>query len=126
MSDECNGSAPHICTGHFEDGKPCTAPAYIGFGLAPRCVQKGCVNYDAGLWCEWVMKTPDVPMPKDAERDFFDDEDTDPQLFLPNVGTGPDPALDSWGVLLGVPRKPGEDDMAYAARLIDSWGRVQP
>ena len=38
--------APHTCVGRHSDGDPCGSPAYIGFGVPPKCTQRGCPYYD--------------------------------------------------------------------------------
>ena len=55
---EQNNAALHECP-------QCGEPAYLGFCLPAKCVQKGCLFYDATLWSEWVMELPDVPDPVD-------------------------------------------------------------
>ena len=64
---EQNNAAPHECP-------QCGEPAYLGFGIPAKCVQKGCLFYDATLWSEWVMELPDVPDPVSD----FEDEKTAP------------------------------------------------
>lgn len=54
-----NDAAPHECP-------QCGEPGYIGFGIPAKCIQKGCIFYDAGLWCEWAMLIPDDGDPPPA------------------------------------------------------------
>jgi predicted RNA-binding Zn-ribbon protein involved in translation (DUF1610 family) len=63
--NEQNNAAPHECP-------QCGEPAYLGFGIPAKCVQKGCLFYDAELWCEWVMLLPDVPDPVELALGFRD------------------------------------------------------
>lgn len=109
--DERNDAAPHICP-------ECGSPAYLGVGVPGKCVQRGCVFYDATLWSEWVMLVPDLGDPPQDELDFgLEFEDTFPGFAQQ------DSALDDWGAVLGVPRNFCEDDQQYARRLLDAWGR---
>jgi len=132
MSEQ-NDAAPHVCTGHFVDEpeRACRNPAYNGFGVGSRCVQKGCVNYDADLWAEWVSLVPDDGLPKNTEPDFFalEEEDTNPGYRFTPAGTVPIPQtqpygsyLDNYGKIIGVPRNLGESDDDYYDRLLACYG----
>lgn len=88
MSNECNGAAPHTCP-------ECGEPAYLGFNVPGRCVERSCRMYDQDLWVEWVILLPDreegvefevisVPDGREALRELlslsWDDEQTDTGL----------------------------------------------
>lgn len=65
--------APHACTGTLSDGHICGAPAYIGFGVPPKCVLTVCPNYDEKTSVEWNIEQEKLrvePTWEDTFRDF--------------------------------------------------------
>lgn len=116
MSEPKNDVAPHDCP-------ECGEPSYLGFGVPARCVSRGCVFYDRGLWADYVMALPDDGMPEGTEPDFFDleEEPTNPGFGTPRLSWASPTPYDTWGAVLGKPRKPGEPDADYVKRLLDAF-----
>ena len=126
---EQNNAAPHECP-------QCGEPAYLGFGVPAKCVQKGCLFYDATLWSEWVMELPDVPDPVSD----FEDEKTDPYgITFAGIPLTSAPSgsfggltlglpttyarhLNSWGSLIGLDRFAFESDAEYHERILEKLG----
>lgn len=116
---ERNDAAPHPCP-------ECGEPAYLGFNMPGKCTSRACVMYDADLWVEWIMKTPDPGDPLPLHDDFlFEEEDTFPGIGSYKTLAAPTRGgvLDSWGATLGIDRHPNESDDDYEARLLGCLGR---